>query len=217
MKRESRAAHARWLKQRAIDIALGRPLKGNLPDPEAEDVIAREFGEPNLDAKDIMSSASSRPVELEVLNEDWQARTARAMGCSDRTIRRYIAIHRALVEPYPLDIVEQLNAHPLLESFAGAMRLARVGTARGRRKAVDYLLAHPDCTSVDEALVQLGIATSKGFREPIKAEREAQRIVDNFLKFDVQRRKTTFADLLRAAPIGDLIWMQNMLRERFDK
>lgn len=85
----------------------------------------------------------------------WQEATADALGLSKRTIRDDLALHRALVLPFP-DLYRDLATHPIVGENASALReIASLKDVSVRRAVIEDLIAAPDMT-LAEALAGQG-------------------------------------------------------------
>lgn len=86
----------------------------------------------------------------------WQESTAEALGLSKRTIRDDLALHRALVAPFP-NLYRALATHPRVGENASALReIAAIGDIGTRRALIEGLIDAPDMT-LAEAKEGLGL------------------------------------------------------------
>lgn len=122
---------------------------------------------------------------------DWQRRTAIAFGMADRTLRGYLAINRGLAAVFP-DHISALNFHPVLEGFTSAYRLAQIENEPDRRKVVELLVANTEVKTLDQAMTDAGVSTSKGGRMP-----EKDRAVTKFI---TGWQRMTISEKLAEAP-----------------
>lgn len=134
-----RAAKTRWAKDDAQIIMTSASENGS------------------GDAEEMISSASN-----------WLVRTAIAFSRTDRSIRHYLTIYRNLAVVFP-DHISALNFHPALEGFTSAYRLAQIKDEGSRRAVVEALIAKPEIETLDQAMVEAKISTSKGQR-PAKGD-----------------------------------------------
>lgn len=98
----------------------------------------------------------------------WRERTAKAFGCSVRSLERHQRIHREIVEAMP-DLAQALNDHPMGESLSAMATLAALKHPERfqhtpRRLAATKLLERNDWKSISEVLVAAGINASTGNR-----------------------------------------------------
>lgn len=89
----------------------------------------------------------------------WQESTAAAVGFSKRTVRDDLALHRAIVAPFP-DLYEALARHPIVGANASALRVIASYAVDARRAIIEGLIAAPDMT-LAQALEGLALATGK--------------------------------------------------------
>lgn len=86
----------------------------------------------------------------------WQESTAAALGLSKRTIRDDLALHRALVAPFPT-LYRALATHPTVGENASALRdIAAIKDVGNRRALIEALIATPDMT-LAQAMEGLGL------------------------------------------------------------
>jgi hypothetical protein len=167
--------------------------------PENATSEAADFAEEN--AEDIVSAASG-----------WQQRTAAAFGCTDRTLRRYLAIYQALVEPHPRELIEQLNGHPLADSFANLFRIVQRKSPPARLRAIEVMLERPDLTTIDAVFVAAGFASSKGNRPATDNLKE--RALSNVGRLSLREKKEFAVDFLKTSPRSVWEEMLQVARER---
>jgi ParB family chromosome partitioning protein len=87
----------------------------------------------------------------------WQESTAAALGLSKRTIRDDLALHRALVAPFPA-LYRALATHPTIGENASALRdIAAIKDVGNRRALIEALIETPDMT-LDQAMEGLGLS-----------------------------------------------------------
>jgi len=89
----------------------------------------------------------------------WQESTAQAIGMSKRTVRDDLALHRAIVAPFP-DLYEALARHPIVGENASALRVIASYAVDARRAIIEALIEAPDMT-LAQALEGLALATGK--------------------------------------------------------
>lgn len=76
----------------------------------------------------------------------WQESTADALGLSKRTIRDDLALHRAIVAPFP-GLWRDLAVHPIVGENASALRdIAAIKDERTRRDLIEGLISNPELT-----------------------------------------------------------------------
>lgn len=87
----------------------------------------------------------------------WQDSTAEAIGMSKRTVRDDLALHRALVVPFPT-LWRGLATHPIVGENASALReIASYQSIEARRAIIEGLIEAPDMT-LAQALEGLGLS-----------------------------------------------------------
>lgn len=87
----------------------------------------------------------------------WQESTAEALGLSKRTIRDDLALHRALVAPFPT-LYRPLATHPIVGENASALRdIAAIKDVANRRALIEALVEAPNLT-LAAAMEGLGLS-----------------------------------------------------------
>jgi len=90
----------------------------------------------------------------------WQESVAQAIGMTSRTVRNDLALHRALIAPFP-GLWRALATHPIVGENASALhKIAGIKDEGNRRALVEGLISTPDMT-LDQAMEGLGLSTPK--------------------------------------------------------
>lgn len=89
----------------------------------------------------------------------WQESTAQAIGMSKRSVRDDLALHRAIIAPFP-DLYEALARHPIVGENASALREIASYAEPARREIIEGLIQAPDMT-LAQALEGLALKTAK--------------------------------------------------------
>ncbi|WP_303763445.1 hypothetical protein [Sphingobium yanoikuyae] len=85
---------------------------------------------------------------------------ATALGMSLASVKRDIALHRALIAPFP-DLWRGLATHPIVGENASALRdIAAIVDIDSRRALIESLVETPDMT-LAQAMDGLGLTTPK--------------------------------------------------------
>lgn len=89
----------------------------------------------------------------------WADDVAEALGMTSRTVRRDLALHRALVAPFPT-LYRALATHPIIGENASALRdIAAIKDVGNRRALIEALIETPDMT-LAQAMEGLGLSKS---------------------------------------------------------
>ncbi len=95
----------------------------------------------------------------------WSADVAAAIGLSERSVYMDLALHRAIVAPFP-HLYRELAIHPVVGENASALReIAAVKDEGSRRRLIEALIAHPAMT-VLEAKIKTGMPVAA----PVQAQ-----------------------------------------------
>jgi ParB-like chromosome segregation protein Spo0J len=89
----------------------------------------------------------------------WREETARAMGMSLDQIKRDLALHRAIIAPFP-DLYEALARHPIVGENASALREIASYAEPSRRAIIEGLIQAADMT-LAQALEGLALKAGK--------------------------------------------------------
>lgn len=88
----------------------------------------------------------------------WTAETAAALDMSQRSVERDLALHRAVVAPFP-DLYRDLAKHPVAENASALREIAAIKDVATRRSLIEGLLFNPELT-LAQAKEGLGLSSS---------------------------------------------------------
>jgi hypothetical protein len=183
--------------ERSVFIAARARLEAGCDHPEALRQVRQRAANARwkkADEKEGNSNALDAKRNNFVLH-GWRARTAAALGCSIRTLELYAVLHFGIVLALP-ELAEPLNAHPLADNLTGLLRIAKLPTVEGRRHVIEIILADPELSSIDAALVAAGISTSHAENfEPIEQNRFEKNLWSNFDRLDLRRKRSFVSQL----------------------
>ncbi|MEC8033963.1 MAG: ParB/RepB/Spo0J family partition protein [Pseudomonadota bacterium] len=87
----------------------------------------------------------------------WRAEVAAAIGLSVESVKKDLALHRAIIAPFP-QLWRALATHPVVGDNASALhKIAGIKDEGSRRDLIEGLIAAPDMT-LDQALEGLGLS-----------------------------------------------------------
>lgn len=149
---------------RAIADAAEARLKEHHGDLTPEQIKARARWDamkakaPGVERDDDLNEADAEHAAANFATAyQWQDSTAEAMGLSKRTVRDDLALHRAIVAPFP-QLWRDLATHPVVGENASALhKIAGIKDERNRRHLIEGLIAAPAMT-LDQALEGLGLS-----------------------------------------------------------
>ncbi len=108
----------------------------------------------------------------------WAEATADAMGMSRRALFMDLALHRALIAPFP-DLWRGLATHPTIGENASALRdIAAIGDLRDRQALIESLVDAPDMT-LAQAMDGLGLSKPKAAPAPVGATKYMNNTTSN--------------------------------------
>ncbi len=124
------------------------------------------------------SLSSVQPEELEADTAavagryGWAAEVEEEFGLHYRKLRRLLTIYRGLIKPFRAE-AEAIAQCRIANNADGLLQLA--GKAEPvRQKALAWLAQNPDAKTAEEALVALGISSSKGLRDGDQQQGESK-------------------------------------------
>ncbi len=165
--RPSRSPLERASFVRAIADAAEARLKGLHGDLTPEQIAVRA----RWDAMKAKANGVERDNDLNDAEADhtrlilsrvygWREEVATALGMSLASVKRDIALHRALIAPFP-DLWRGLATHPIVGENASALRdIAAIVDIDSRRALIESLVETPDMT-LAQAMDGLGLTTPK--------------------------------------------------------
>lgn len=126
----------------------------------------------------------------------WQESVGAALGMNSRTIRRDLALHRALIAPFP-DLYEALARHPIVGENARALReIAAIGDIGTRRALIEGLIDAPDMT-LAEAKEGLGL-TKPSAAPATGATKFMNNAASNLARLSASQQRDFVPALLKA-------------------
>lgn len=125
----------------------------------------------------------------------WQESTAQAIGMSKRTVRDDLALHRAIIAPFP-DLYEALARHPIVGENASALREIASYAVDARRDIIEALIEAPDMT-LAQALEGLALKAAKA-PAPTGATKFMNNAGANIARLSVSQQRDFIPVLLKA-------------------
>lgn len=166
------AIRARWEAERAKAAGVVRP--DDLADAEAD-----------------YTSANLASVY------GWSDATAESLGLSRRAMFRDLALHRALVAPFP-DLYRDLARHPIIGENASALReIAAVKDEFQRGKLIRTLISYPAAT-VAQAKELAGIAAPSSSAPATGATKYMNNALSNIERLSAGQQRDFIPALLKA-------------------
>lgn len=151
---------------RAVADAAEARLKDQHGDMTPEQVAARaRWDAVRNKAKDVERDETLVDAEADHARLNlsraygWRDETAAAMDMSLAAIKRDLALHRAIVAPFP-DLYEALARHPIVGENASALREIASYAEPSRRAIIEGLIQAPDMT-LAQALEGLALKAGK--------------------------------------------------------
>ncbi len=102
----------------------------------------------------------------------WAAEVQEEFGLHYRKLHRLLTIYRGLIKPFRAEV--EAIAQCRIANNADALLQLAGKTEAVRRQALGWLAQNPDAKTAEEALVALGISSSKGLREADRQEGETK-------------------------------------------
>lgn len=166
IERGSRSPLERANFVRAIADAAEARLKEQHGDLSPEQIAIRARWDamkckaPGVERDDDLNDAEAAHTSANLaLVYGWAEETAEGLGMSRRAMFRDLALHRALIAPFP-DLWRDLATHPLVGENASALRdIAAIKDEGTRRALIEDLIPNPELT-LAQAKEGLGLSTA---------------------------------------------------------
>jgi len=126
-------------------------------------------------AIDIIAAADADAIEaMDNLSTayGWKAEVAEACGLGEKDVQRALRIHRCIAEPHRA-LLDGIKDHPIADNQTALLALAGKPEVT-RAAALAWFAEHPEATTLDQALVALGVQGSRGDRPADRAEGQTQ-------------------------------------------
>lgn len=117
----------------------------------------------------------------------WKAETAAACGLGEKDVQRALRIYRGVVEPHR-ELIDALKDHPIAGNANALLQLARLTETR-RREALEWLVANPSATTLDEAMVGIGLRESA---ELSRSEKQAEAAINIMVRMGAPEKLALF-------------------------
>jgi hypothetical protein len=171
------------------------------------------------DMRESIAIADDKMAEIEADNTvasfatvyGWQDHVAAAIGLSKRTVRDDLALHRALVAPFP-DLAPKLAAHDVIGQNASALReIAAIKSELHRRAVIELLLKCPGM-SVAEAKIDIGLRKASAAAEG--ATKHMNNLKANLDRLSAAHQMQVAPAVVEKLKPSALIVMRDLIGER---
>ncbi|KAK0332670.1 hypothetical protein LTR94_023950 [Friedmanniomyces endolithicus] len=143
----------------------------------------------------------------------WQDATADAMGFSKRSLQADLALHRALIAPFPT-LWRGLATHPTVGENASALRdIAAIGDLGDRQALIESLVATPDMT-LAQAMDGLGLSKPKGGAAPTGATKFMNNTTSNLVRLSAGDQARIAPEIVKAMKPSALLALRAALDAR---
>ncbi len=166
IERASRSPLERASFVRAIADAAEARLKDQHGDLSPQEIGIRKRWEelrtkaPGVERDETLNDAEAEHSGVNFTRlYGWRAETAAAIGMSVESVKKDLALHRALIAPFP-DRWRDLATHPTVGDNASALREIASYAVDARREIIEGLLEAPEMT-LQQALDGLGLTQPK--------------------------------------------------------
>ncbi|NML88381.1 ParB N-terminal domain-containing protein [Sphingobium sp. TB-6] len=150
---------------RAVADASEARLKDQHGDLSPEQIAVRARWDamrakaPGVERDDDLNEAEADHTSANLaLVYGWADETAEALGLSRRAMFRDLALHRAIVAPFP-DLYRDLAKHPVAENASALREIAAIKDLANRRSLIEGLISNPELT-LAQAKEGLGLSSS---------------------------------------------------------
>ncbi|WIA56577.1 hypothetical protein N6H05_01765 [Sphingobium sp. WTD-1] len=146
----------------------------------------------------------------------WQESTANALGLSKRTIRDDLALHRALIAPFPA-LWRGLATHPIVGENASALRdIASIVDLGNRQALIESLVETPDMT-LAQAMDGLGLSTPKAGAAPTGATKYMNNTTSNLARLSAGDQARIAPEIVKTMKPSALLALRAALDARIEE
>ncbi|MDT7533767.1 ParB N-terminal domain-containing protein [Sphingobium sp. SA2] len=203
VERGSRSPIERACFVRAIADAAEARIKSMHGDLSPEQIAIRARWDamkakaPGVERDDDLNDAEAEHTSANLaLVYGWADATSEALGLSRRAMFRDLALHRALVAPFPT-LYRALATHPQVGENASALReIAAIGDISTRRALIEGLIDAPDMT-LAEAKEGLGL-TKPSAAPATGATKFMNNAASNLARLSASQQRDFVPALLKA-------------------
>ncbi|PAL20188.1 ParB N-terminal domain-containing protein [Sphingopyxis sp. GW247-27LB] len=133
----------------------------------------------------------------------WSDAAAAACGMGVESLKRSLRIFRIIVEPNR-DLMDAIKDHPVAANASALLAICAKGNDPANVRAIlEWLIAHPEARTADEAIVALELAPSKG--GGAAAAPDAKRLsafIGTFGRMPLAEKKGALGQLGQMLPAG---------------
>ena len=133
----------------------------------------------------------------------WSEAAATACGLSVRDLQRSLRIYRIIVEPNR-DLMDALKNHAVAGNASALLAICGKGNDPATVRAIlEWLIAHPEAKTADEAIVALELAPSKGgSAAPAPDAKRLSAFIGTFGRMPLAEKKGALGQLGQMLPAG---------------
>ncbi|WIA55491.1 ParB N-terminal domain-containing protein [Sphingobium sp. WTD-1] len=221
--RPSRSPLERASFVRAIADAAEARLKEQHGDLSPEQIAIRA----RWDAKSAKAPGVERDddlVEAEAENTrvnftrvyGWRDEVASAIGMSIESVKKDLALHRALIAPFP-DLWRGLATHPTVGENASALRdIASIVDLGNRQALIESLVETPDMT-LAQAMDGLGLSTPKASAAPTGATKYMNNTTSNLARLSAGDQARIAPEIVKTMKPSALLALRAALDARIEE
>lgn len=143
----------------------------------------------------------------------WRDEVAKAIGMSIESVKKDVALYRALIAPFP-DLWRGLATHPTVGENASALRdIAAIGDLRDRQALIESLVATPDMT-LAQAMDGLGLSKPKGSAAPTGATKFMNNTTSNLVRLSAGDQARIAPEIVKVMKPSALLALRAALDAR---
>ncbi|MGB3317853.1 MAG: ParB N-terminal domain-containing protein [Sphingopyxis granuli] len=133
----------------------------------------------------------------------WSDATAAACGMGVESLKRSLRIYRIIVEPNR-DLMDALKNHAVAGNASALLAICGKGNDPATVRAIlEWLIAHPEAKTADEAIVALELAPSKGgSAAPAPDAKRLSAFIGTFGRMPLAEKKGALGQLGQMLPAG---------------
>lgn len=149
----------------------------------------------------------------------WRDTAAEACGLSIDALKRSLRIFRIIVEPNR-DLMDGLKDHPVAENASALLAICAKGNNPANVRAIlEWLIAHPQAKTADDALVALKLMPSRGGSStPATGDTKfLNGLQSNLQRFSLNGHRRAVSIIVNEMPPSALIDLRDAITARLAK
>lgn len=147
----------------------------------------------------------------------WNEATAAACGLSIRDLQRSLRIYRIIVEPNR-DLMDAIKDHAVAQNASALLSICAQGNDPANVRAiVEWLIAHPDAKTADEAMLALELMPSRGSAAAAPATGDTKFLngmQSNLQRLSLNGQRRAVSVIVKSLPPSALVDLRDAIGAR---